>query len=86
MSDVHTLGVRSWYHPIDRYFALFISIYHFYSLKSYRSLVINILLFWIGFKFLKRSQKRYDEHDKIFLLEHTIWHTVAPVMALTSDL
>lgn len=86
MSDVHTMGVKSYWHIIDRYFALIISIYHFYSLKTRKSFAINMVLFVLGIIFLKRSQKMYANHQKDFLLEHTKWHMIGPIMALTSNI
>lgn len=86
MSDVYTMGERSYWHIIDRYYALSISIYHFYSLKTRRSFVINFLLFLIGYKFLKKSQYYHTTRSDKILIEHTKWHCVAPIMAITSNI
>jgi hypothetical protein len=86
MSDVHTLGITSRWHIIDRYFATCTAVYHFYSLKTRDSLLINLLLFLIGFRYLQQSRHYYNIHSYEFLMAHTKWHCVAPLMALTSDL
>lgn len=86
MSDVYTLEEQSYWNIIDRYCAVSISVYHFYSLKSYKSFFINLVLFLIGFKYLIRSRQYYTIHSNEYLLEHTKWHSVALVMALLSDI
>jgi hypothetical protein len=85
MSDVHTMGIPSRWHIIDRYFAIIISAYHFYSLKSRKSIIVNLFLFMFGFIFLRRSQIFSEQRDIRYLLEHTKWHCILPIMALTSD-
>jgi len=85
MSDVHTLGTNSKWHLIDRYSAIIVSIYHFYSLNSKSSIIINLLLFLVGFRYLKRSQIMYSLHDDNFLIEHTKWHFISILMAITSN-
>jgi len=82
MSDVHTLGTNSKWHAVDRYYALVMSIYHFYIIKSMRIIIINVLLAIIGFKYLKNGQKLYSLNDTNFLNEHTKWHFIAPIMTL----
>ena len=84
-SDVSTIGLKSHWHLLDRYFAIIISIYHFYSLKTYKTFIINFILFLIGFHLLKKSIKLYEDENEQFLIEHIKWHCVAPLMALTSN-
>jgi hypothetical protein len=83
MSDVHTIGISSYWHLIDRYFAIIISIHHFYSITNYTTFIVNILLFLKGFQLLKRSQVLYKEHHKDFLLYHSMWHIIIFLMSIT---
>jgi hypothetical protein len=84
MSDVYSLGLHSKWHIVDRYFATCISIYHFYTLETRKSLVINLILFFIGFNYLNQSRYEYNNHSYNFLITHTKWHCIPPLMALTS--
>lgn len=86
MSDVCTMGEPSYWHILDRYYALSISVYHFYSLNSQRAFIVNLMLFLIGYRYLKKSQYYYTIHSDKYLLEHTKWHCVAPIMALLSNI
>lgn len=86
MSDVYTIGKTSYWHIIDRYYALSISIYHFYSLKTKRALILNSLLCLIGFRYLTISQHYHAKRSDKNLLAHAKWHSVAPMMALLSDI
>lgn len=83
-SDVTTMGRPSRWHVIDRYFAFAISVYHFWSLRhsSRKNQFLNVAFFIIGFRFLKNSQKMYVENNQDFLIEHTKWHLIAPIMSL----
>jgi len=82
MSDVETLGQKSHWHLLDRYFALVLSCYHFSTVKTRNTFVLNFILFLIGLRFLKKSIKFYHEKNERFLLEHTKWHLIAPLMAI----
>lgn len=86
MSDVYTMGETSYWHILDRYYALSISIYHFYSLKSRLAFVVNFMLFLIGIRYLMISQHYHAKRSDKNLLAHTKWHCVAPIMALLSDI
>jgi hypothetical protein len=86
ISDVYKLGEPSYWNIIDRYYAVSISIYHFYYLKTPEALSVNLILFLIGFNFLAKSRQYYATHSDKYLLEHTKWHSVAPIMAILSDI
>ena len=84
MSDVKTLGLRSKWHLSDRYIAIYVCLYHFYSLRTFKKRIVNFLIFLVGLHFLKKSQTKYLANDKNFLSEHTKWHACSIFLALSS--
>lgn len=84
MSDVHTMGIQSRWHVIDRYFAFTLSVIHLYSLKTQKDYAINFILFLFGLRYFTSSIKYYSKHSTKFLIEHTKWHCVTPIIALTT--
>jgi hypothetical protein len=84
MSDVVTLGKMSWWHPIDRYHAVFTCMYHFYSLTSVKSWILNLIWFSIGFSRLLVSRAIYENHDVAFAKDHIVWHLCSILMAIYS--
>jgi hypothetical protein len=86
ISDVHTMGIYSRWHAFDRYFAFLMSIYMeirlFYKIKESHEIFINIILALLGFKYLKNSQRLYDLNDINFLIEHSKWHCIAPLITI----
>ncbi len=86
VSDVIFLGKNSISHPIDRYFAIYTCIVHFYTLKNIRSILINFIVLLIGYNFLTESQELYEKDDPNFSMNHVLWHSASIFMALSSDL
>jgi len=89
ISDVQTMGIYSKWHAFDRYFAFFMSIYMeirlfrlFYKTKELHKIFINIILALLGFKYLTNSQRLYDLNDINFLIEHSKWHCIAPLITI----
>ena len=65
ISDVITLSEDSIWHPIDRYFAFYTCIYHFYTLISYPiSFILNLIVLLIGYEWLTYSQDHYKNDDR----------------------
>jgi hypothetical protein len=86
MSDVHTLGKSSIWHPIDRYSAILVTIYHFNELKTIKSFMLNIIAFLIALIYLRKSQIEYENKNLDFLTYHTIWHLYAFILAGSSNI
>jgi hypothetical protein len=85
MSDVHTLGNESRWHPIDHVSAVSVTFYHFYSLKTAMSWICNGFIFSIALGFLQQSRLAYSKANDEFLVYHTVWHVLSIFIALTSD-
>lgn len=82
MSDVHTLGMHSKWHAVDRYFALCLALYRTYLVKNMRTYIFNIPLIYAAHEYLRSSQKLYDNNDIDFLIFHIKWHIVASLLIL----
>jgi hypothetical protein len=85
ISDVETLGQNSIWHPLDRYFAIFTCIFHFYTL-NFISFLVNLILLIVGYLYLIESQILYENNDSNFAFNHTLWHLTSIFMAVTSNL
>ncbi len=87
ISDVVYLGKDSMWHPIDRYFAIYTCVVHFYTLRdNVASFVVNLMIIIIGYNFLVESQELYISDDIDFSVCHVLWHSASIFMALTSNL
>lgn len=85
MSDVHTLGVESMWHSVDRITALITCLSHFVSVsRNPASLSTNLVVFAQALYWLDESQAMYARGDKRFLTAHTRWHICSLVMAVVS--
>jgi hypothetical protein len=83
LSDVITIGRPSYWHLLDRYFAIYVTVHHFYSINTLSCMIINILLFGKGLQLLNLSQVLYGKHDKEFLASHTKWHIIIFLMSVS---
>jgi hypothetical protein len=82
MSDVKTLGIKSLWHPIDRYFASVLCLYHVTKNRTKRDLIINTILFSFSIKYLNTSKLYYKKYLIEFLFYHILWHITSSIMLL----
>jgi len=85
LSDVVYLGKTSIWHIVDRYFAIYTCIVHFFTLKTASSFIANLIIIITAYNFLLVSQELYHKDDPDFSVFHTMWHLILFLMIYVSD-